>query len=63
MVYTTEQLQEIGREVASCWGGECIGYNIEDNGDVTYECIEHGEFFVSTIKVKDLPTFLNQRCS
>lgn len=59
MVYTIQQLEQIGDEVASCWGAECIGFTIKYNGDVIYECVEHGEFFITTIKVEDLSKYLN----
>lgn len=55
---TTEQianLKRIGQNLASLWGGSCLGYEIdEENEVVNFHCIEDGDEFVSDVKFSEL---------
>ena len=58
--YTKMQLEKIGNEVASLWGGSC--YNVEvdyTTKSLQLECIEHGEKFATEISFSDLEKYEN----
>lgn len=42
------QIRNIGNNIASLWGAQCYNYRIDRaNQKVVFECIEHGERFVT----------------
>lgn len=42
------QMRNIGRDIASLWGAECYDYTVDKvNQKVIFDCIEHGEKFVT----------------
>lgn len=43
--FTTEELMNVGQEVASLWGAECYDFSKEEDVYVFF-CIEHGERFI-----------------
>lgn len=46
--FNDRQLRAEGSEIASLWGAECYGYKVDaENKKVTFDCIEHGEPFVT----------------
>ena len=50
-----EKLLQIGNEIAQLWGGSCYGYEIDSaNETVNFQCIEHGERFVTDISFEEL---------
>ena len=47
--FTKRKLMSIGTDLASLWGGECYGFEIDDKEQIVrFNCIEHGESFVTT---------------
>ena len=55
----TNNLQTIGNDVASTWGGSCTGYHVDnENKEVIFDCIEHGEEFSASVTFKELPYYL-----
>ena len=49
------KLLAIGNDVASLWGGNCYDFEIDNDGkQVVFHCVEHGEFFVTTISFDEL---------
>ena len=54
-----EKLMMVGQEVASLWGASCIKYHVDKkNKVVMFECIEHGEEFVTSIEFSKLKEYL-----
>ncbi len=50
-----EQLLQIGNELASLWGGACYDYKISrKNKEVVFDCIEHGEKFVTSLSFSEI---------
>lgn len=59
VVYDDRKLMEVGNEVASLWGASCIKYHVDKkNKVVMFECIEHGEEFVTSIEFSKLKEYL-----
>ena len=52
---TNDKLLSIGNNVASLWGGSCynVSYNKEDDNYI-FECIEHGEKFLTILSPKEI---------
>ena len=40
MMITKEQLLNVGNEVASIYGAVCVGYHLDNNNEVVFECNE-----------------------
>lgn len=57
--YTKKDLLRIGNNVASMWGGSCYDVFIDETKDkeIMFECVEHGEFFVTSISFEDLKEY------
>jgi len=54
-LYTHDELMSIGYNVASGWGGECIGYSIDTGKkEVQFDCVEHGDFFFTIVGFDEL---------
>lgn len=46
--FSRSKMMEVGRDIASLWGGECLDFEVDnDKQVVTFKCIEHGEFFIT----------------
>ena len=59
VAYDRQKLMDVGQEVASLWGASCIKYHIDKkNKVVMFECIEHGEEFVTSIEFSKLKEYL-----
>ena len=59
VAYDRQKLMDVGQEVASLWGASCIKYHIDKkNKVVMFECIEHGEEFVTSIEFANLKEYL-----
>lgn len=59
IAYDREKLMMVGQEVASLWGASCIKYHVDKkNKVVMFECIEHGEEFVTSIEFSKLKEYL-----
>ena len=59
VAYDREKLMAVGQELASLWGGSCLKYHIDKkNKVVTFDCIEHGELFGSTLEFSELKDYL-----
>ncbi len=59
VAYDKGALKKIGQEVASIWGASCVKYHIDKkNKVVIYDCIEHGEEFVTELKFSELKKYL-----
>ncbi len=59
VVYDDRKLKQVGNEVASLWGASCISYSVDrKTKTVTFECIEHGEEFVTSIEFSKLKEYL-----
>ena len=53
-----QDMYRIGNNLASGWGGECYAYEVDYNAyTVLFHCVEHGEFFVTTLGFADLPEY------
>lgn len=53
--YTKDDLMEIGSEIASMYGGSCIGFEVLNKDKmVRFHCIEDGEEFYSDVEYADL---------
>lgn len=51
-------LEKIGNNVASLWGGESYNFEIDEmNEKVIFLCIEHGEKFITNIDFSDLVNY------
>lgn len=52
-------LLKIGNNVASIWGGSChdVWWDSK-NEEYVFECTEHGEAFVSTLKEDELKEYM-----
>jgi len=48
MTITKEQLLNVGNEVASIYGAVCVGYHLDKNNEVVFECNECGDEFETT---------------
>lgn len=56
--YSKEQLNKIGNNVASLWGGSCYEFEInEEKKEISFICIEHGEHFSTTLKYNELDQY------
>ena len=56
--YTSEEIKKIGNNLASLWGGSCISFEVnEKEQEITFDCIENGEEFVSTLKYDELDEY------
>ena len=56
--YDNRKLMKIGQEVASLWGASCTGYSINKKKKViVFDCIEHGEEFVTEIDFIELKDY------
>ena len=54
---TEKQLNEIGHEIASGWGGSFLEYSlelIENEPTVIFYCVEHGEYFTTTLSIEEI---------
>lgn len=50
-----ENLLRIGNNVASTWGASCYKYKVSNKErKVIFECVEHGELFVTEIEFDNL---------
>ena len=59
IVYDDRKLMQVGNEVASLWGASCIKYSVDrKTKTVTFECVEHGEFFVTSVEFANLKEYL-----
>lgn len=59
IVYDDRKLMKVGQEVASLWGASCIKYSVDrKTKTVTFECVEHGEFFVTSVEFANLKEYL-----
>ena len=48
-------LMEVGEDVAMGWGAECIDLSVDfEKKEVTFECNEFGEPFVTTLSFSDI---------
>lgn len=54
--YTDKDLMRIGNNMASIWGGSCIKYEVQES-EVVFDCIEHGEFFITSCKFDELEEY------
>lgn len=48
-----KQLEAVGEEVASGWGASCTGFKCYSDS-VEFQCIEHGEKFVTNLSYDDI---------
>lgn len=56
--YNYNKLMRIGQEVASLWGASCTGYSVNKKKKVViFDCIEHGEEFVTEINFVELKNY------
>lgn len=56
--YTREEIMRIGNEVASLWGGYCVDCKDDRRKkQVVFNCIEHGERFVTTVGYHELKEY------
>jgi len=54
---TKTRLCEIGKDVASVYGGEFISFSCSPhNKKVSFICIEHGEHFIAEMSFDDIKT-------
>jgi len=42
---TRTEYMRIGQSFASMWGGSCIDFEVDNEGNVEFDCIEHGDRF------------------
>ena len=57
--YDDRKLMKVGQEVASLWGASCVKYNVDKKTKtVVFECIEHGEYFVTSVEFSNLKEYL-----
>lgn len=51
--YNSAKLMDVGHEIASMWGGSCLGYEVLDDR-ILFDCVEHGERFASELTFDEL---------
>lgn len=55
-----DSLLDIGRKVASLWGGECCDAVPDDKREVVvFHCIEHGENFATEVAYDELSEYMD----
>ena len=60
IVYNDATLMKIGNNLASFWGGSCFKYHIDKkNKVITFNCIEHKEYFITNLKFSELEKYNN----
>lgn len=55
--FSQSQLIKVGTEIASMYGGRCLGYKIRGN-KVYFQCIEHGEKFETSLNYDEISEYL-----
>lgn len=56
------KLLSIGNDVASLWGGSCYDFEVDKKGNqVVFHCVEHGEFFVTTMSFDEIQMEYNYK--
>lgn len=52
------RLEQIGSNIASLWGGECYAFKVfNEEQEVAFDCIEHGEKFSTILKFSELAEY------
>ena len=58
VTYTAHDLNGIGRNIASLWGGCLLSVEVDrQNKKVVFHCIEHGEDFCSELTYDELQEY------